>query len=124
MLRQQCRRERMDGEGEGAGSTRSFPTLSLFTYVDVPYMRVSQIRSIYEGISMVTTSIRRIEEALIQLQYALGDYYTSREQNVDSAFTVLEAPLYGLRVNLNSALSAISHVAADPEIGNAKHTAR
>jgi hypothetical protein len=114
----------MDGEGEGAGSTRSFPTLSLFTYVDVPYMRVSQIRSIYEGISMVTTSIRRIEEALIQLQYALGDYYTSREQNVDSAFTVLEAPLYGLRVNLNSALSAISHIAADPEIGNAKNAAR
>jgi hypothetical protein len=66
---------------------------------------------------MVTTSISRIEEALIQLHYALADYYTSGEQNRDSTFTALEAPLYGLRVNLNSTLSAISHIATDPEIG-------
>jgi hypothetical protein len=82
------------------------------------------MRSTYEGISMVTMSIRRVEEALIQLQYALGDYYTSQEQNHDSAFTVLEAPLYGLRVNLSSALSAINYITADPETSSVKNPVR
>jgi len=85
------------------------------------------MRTIYEGISMLitpTTPIRRIEEALIQLQYALCDYYICGEQNRDPALNSLEAPLYGLRVNLNSALSAISRFAEEPEIVSIQNAVR
>jgi hypothetical protein len=68
---------------------------------------------------MLTTPLTRIEEALLHLQYALADYYASGEQNSHPGFNCLEAPLYGLRINLDSTLSAINHSAAKAETANA-----
>jgi hypothetical protein len=73
---------------------------------------------------MLTTPISRIEEALIQLEYVLADYYTCSERNHDNTYNSLEASLYGLRILLDSALAAINRSAAKPEIVNIKNAAR
>ena len=73
---------------------------------------------------MITTAISRVEEVLIQLEYVLGDYYTSSERNLDNMPNSLEESLYGLRIILNTALAAISRSAAKPEVIHVKGAVR
>jgi len=73
---------------------------------------------------MLTTSISRIEEALIQLEYVLGDYYTCSERHHNNAHNSLDESLYGLRIILDTALAAISRSAAKPEIVNVQRAVR
>jgi len=73
---------------------------------------------------MLRTPIIRVEEALIQLEYVLADYYTYGERNHDNVFKSLEETLYRLRITLDSTLSAISRFTTEPEIENIKKVAR
>jgi hypothetical protein len=56
---------------------------------------------------MFDSSIGSLEEALIQLQYALGDYYSCGASN-PWAFTTLGAPLGELRKVVTSTQVAIT----------------
>jgi hypothetical protein len=73
---------------------------------------------------MLRTPIILVEEALIQLEYVLADYYTYSERNHDNVFKSLEETLYCLRITLDSTLSAISRFTTEPEIENIKKVAR
>ena len=73
---------------------------------------------------MITTPISRIEEALIHLEYVLGDYYTSSERNHDNVLNSLEEALYGLRIILDTALAAINRSASNSKVAEIKHATR
>ena len=73
---------------------------------------------------MRTSALRSLEEALIQLQYALGDYHSCGKQDRDAGFSSLDASLCVLRKASISAQVEISLLGAAPEIAgvNRKET--
>jgi hypothetical protein len=68
-----------------------------------------------------TSPVNSIEAALIELQYALGDYYCRTEQDHDVAFTTLDPSLRELRKIAFSVQRAISLVDAKPKIVVRRH---
>jgi hypothetical protein len=70
---------------------------------------------------MCTASIRNLEEALIQLQYALGDYRSCGKQDCVAGLSPLDASLYVLREASISAQVEISLLGASPQIAGANH---
>jgi hypothetical protein len=70
---------------------------------------------------MFTASIRNLEEALIQLQYALGDYRSRGKQDCDARLGPLDASLCVLREASISAQVEISLLGASPEIAGTDH---
>jgi len=65
---------------------------------------------------MSEPSIRSLEEALIQLLYALGDYHSCGKQDRATGFSPLDASLCVLREASVSAQVEISLLAASREI--------
>jgi hypothetical protein len=70
---------------------------------------------------MCTSSIRSLEEALIQLQYALGDYHSCGKRDRNAGFSPLEASLCVLREAAISAQVEINLLDSSPEIGGTNH---
>jgi len=70
---------------------------------------------------MCTSSIRNLEEALIQLQYALGDYRSCGKQDRDARFSPLDASLRVLREASIAAQVEISLLGALPESAGIDH---
>jgi hypothetical protein len=70
---------------------------------------------------MCTLSLRSIEEALIQLQYALGDYYSRAEWDRDVGYRALDASLRALRKTAVSAQLEINLLGAKPKAAEIDH---
>jgi hypothetical protein len=70
---------------------------------------------------MGVSSVDSIEVALIELQYALGDYYGCREQDDDVVFDTLDPSLRELRKIAFSVQRAIGHVNAKPKIAGTRN---
>ena len=70
---------------------------------------------------MCTLSLRNIEEALIQLQYALIDYYSCAERDRDAEFSRLDASLCVLRKTAVSAQFEIDLLSATPKAAEINH---
>jgi hypothetical protein len=70
---------------------------------------------------MCTASIRSLEEALIQLQYALGDYRNCAKQDCVAGLSPLDASLCVLREASVAAQVEISLLGASPEIAGTGH---
>jgi hypothetical protein len=70
---------------------------------------------------MCTSSIRSLEEALIQLQYALGDYHSCGKRDRVAGFSPLEASLCVLREAAMSAQVEINLLAGSPGITDVNH---
>jgi len=72
---------------------------------------------------MCTSSINSIEKALIQLQYALGDYYCCNSINCDAEFIAFDAALDDLLKSAISVHLAIGLLGAKPKIASINHKA-
>jgi hypothetical protein len=59
-------------------------------------------------LALCKSSINSIEEALIQLRYAMADYYSCREAECVGLFSALDAPLRELRKVVISTQTAIN----------------
>jgi hypothetical protein len=70
---------------------------------------------------MCTLSLRSLEEALIQLQYALCDYYDCAEGDRDAGFSRLDASLRVLRKTAVSAQLEINLLGATPKAAEINH---
>jgi hypothetical protein len=70
---------------------------------------------------MCNSSIKSLEEALIQLQYALGDYHSCGEQDRDAGFSSLDASLCVLREASISAQVEISLLGTHTKILKINH---
>jgi len=70
---------------------------------------------------MCTSSLTSLEEALIQLQYALGDYHSCGKQDRDVGLSPLDASLCVLRKASIAAQVEISLLGALPEIAGIDH---
>ena len=70
---------------------------------------------------MCTSSIRNLEEALIQLRYALGDYHSCGKQDCDAGLSPLDASLCVLREASIAAQVEINLLGASPEIAGIDH---
>jgi len=70
---------------------------------------------------MRASSIRNLEEALIQLQYALGDYHSCGKQNRDAGSNPLDASLCVLREACIAAQAEINRSSASPETADINH---
>jgi hypothetical protein len=58
-----------------------------------------------------------IEQALIQLRYAMADYYSCRDPDCTRVFSILEAPLCHLREGASSTQFAIDRLRATWQTG-------
>jgi hypothetical protein len=70
---------------------------------------------------MCTSSIRSLEEALIQLQYALGDYRVCVKQDRAAGFSPLDASLCVLREAAMSAQLEINLLGGSPDFDGTNH---